>query len=287
MSIASEVTRIVNIRKRIATKLASWGLVSSSTATLQECKDGLDQIDGTKYLTNTNVTDVKLYKYVQIKDDNLKADNIKKNVTVLGIKGTYDTTTPSIAFDSTLNIVYGTADDVNNIVYTPASGKNAFPAITFSLAPNDTCALIDRNIKKDVSILGVRGTYDITTMRAAHNHSNPGSLSYDHKTLVCDLFHVDDDTLVSPTEIKTEGIQMGWLFMATNPWHPPGFAKCYVIRADFGISKTTNMPYMTIDVMHRTFWGADKLYRLEVNNSEPYKIKYYVDNFGNNRAHLE
>lgn len=45
---------------------------------------------GTKYITTTDVVDVRTYAKAQVKDENLKPENIKKGVTILGIEGTYE-----------------------------------------------------------------------------------------------------------------------------------------------------------------------------------------------------
>ena len=43
---------------------------------------------GTKNITDTSLTDVSLFQYAQVSDGNLVAENIKKDVSILGITGT-------------------------------------------------------------------------------------------------------------------------------------------------------------------------------------------------------
>ena len=46
MSMSSEITRITSLRNRIRTKLISLGVISDSSADLEDCADGVDSITG-------------------------------------------------------------------------------------------------------------------------------------------------------------------------------------------------------------------------------------------------
>ena len=296
MSIASEIIRIGQLRNRMASKLWELGIADTSTLTLQQCKEFVDAMGGTQLLTSTSLTNVARYKYAQISDPNLTADNIKKKTTILGVAGLYNNQIPTTQLDSTCNIVYGVKDPPPSVYY-PASGKHAFPAIAFT-KPADSCAnmtLRPENIKEGVSILGVNGTYQYTTMKAGHrgafNSSSEGNyvgVSTDQKSITWALLYVTGgvDPPIPPTDITTDTVQQGWVFITTNPWHAPDFSGYYVIRADFGISKYTGNPYMTVDVLHRTWIGADKIYRLLVDKPNPYRIEYHVDNDNVYRSYL-
>lgn len=50
---------------------------------------------GKKTITGTAEVDVSEYATAQVVDSNLKAGNIKKDVTILGVTGTYEPEAPS------------------------------------------------------------------------------------------------------------------------------------------------------------------------------------------------
>lgn len=52
-------------------------------------RNNLVKPTGTQNITNTTKVDVSSKQYAQVVDTNLKAENIKKDVSVLGITGTY------------------------------------------------------------------------------------------------------------------------------------------------------------------------------------------------------
>lgn len=61
---------------------------------------------GTINITDTSLTDVAQYRYAQVSDENLTADNIKKDVEILGVTGTYEGTSLK---QITITIVNNTA----------------------------------------------------------------------------------------------------------------------------------------------------------------------------------
>ena len=92
---------------------------------------------GTKYITNTNVQDVKNYAYAEIEDANLVANNIKKDVTILGVTGSFEGESGSgvwnevvvgsgnytvwVIFDGQNNLMHATATitfETDNKTYT-------------------------------------------------------------------------------------------------------------------------------------------------------------------------
>ena len=132
---------------------------------------------GTKNITDTSLTDVSLYQYAQVSDGNLVAENIKKDVSILGITGTLEATTP---VSGTLQITSNGTFDVSDKQYAevnvaarlsnpktvtpsassqtvlPDQGDDGLSQVTVSGDSN----LVAGNIKKDVSIFGVTGTLE-------------------------------------------------------------------------------------------------------------------------------
>ena len=132
---------------------------------------------GTKNITDTSLTDVSLYQYAQVSDGNLVAGNIKKGVSILGITGTLEATTP---VSGTLQITSNGTFDVSDKQYAevnvaarlsnpktvtpsavsqtvlPDQGDDGLSQVTVSGDSN----LVAGNIKKDVSIFGVTGTLE-------------------------------------------------------------------------------------------------------------------------------
>lgn len=306
MSIANQISRIKQLRNTMASKL--WELritedtdTDTSTLTLQECKDVIDTMGGTLLLDTTDTTNVAKYKYVQVNDPNLTADNIKKDVSILGVLGTYDNSTPVIQLDSTLNIVYGLREPPEDI-YNPATGKNGFPAITFA-KPADGCTnmtLRPENIKKDVSILGIRGTYCYNTMNFAYSDGfNPEAegnvgISNDGKIITWALYDLNNNYIHS-TNIATDNIQAGRIIPNYSFFNLATLGY-FIISAKFGVHRYFDYDYnkfiyskfMYIDVVHKTIpaIGEDKIYRLEVVGNNLYEIIYQIDNNNHYRAYL-
>ena len=132
---------------------------------------------GTTNITDTSLTDVSLFQYAQVSDGNLVAENIKKDVSILGITGTLEATTP---VSGTLQITSNGTFDVSDKQYAevnvaarlsnpktvtpkatsqtvlPDQGDDGLSQVTVSGDSN----LVAGNIKKDVSIFGVTGTLE-------------------------------------------------------------------------------------------------------------------------------
>lgn len=82
--------------------------------------EGYIKPEGTKDITNTEEIDVYNYAKAQIKDDNLKAENIAEGVNVLGIEGTFkggaDTSDATITPDKVLKDEIGYGKDGEKVV---------------------------------------------------------------------------------------------------------------------------------------------------------------------------
>lgn len=92
-------------------------------------------------ITDTSSTDVTNYATAQVVDTNLTAENIKSGVNILGVSGSL---TPGITPTGNINITDTNSTDVTNYATAQVVDAN----------------LTAGNIKKDVAILGVTGSYE-------------------------------------------------------------------------------------------------------------------------------
>lgn len=93
-------------------------------------------------------------------DSNIRPENIKKNVTILGVRGTYDNYVPPVT--TVLNAIPRTSAQT----LTPPSGVDGYNTVNIEAVT----AAIDNNIrpeniKRDIEILGVIGTYRIENLQ--------------------------------------------------------------------------------------------------------------------------
>ena len=94
-------------------------------------------------------------------DSNIKPENIKKDVSILGVRGTYDNYKPAVTED--LSVTPTTSQQVFN----PSSGVDGFKKVTVSAVTSDIDSNIKpSNIKRGVSILGVDGAYVIENLQS-------------------------------------------------------------------------------------------------------------------------
>ena len=82
-----------------------------SPATMaQKITDDLVKPSGTLQIKNAQQVDVSNYQYAKVTDANLTAENIKKDVTILGVTGTHEgASTPSLQSKSVTYTANGTA----------------------------------------------------------------------------------------------------------------------------------------------------------------------------------
>lgn len=293
MSIADQITRIKQLRNNIASKL--WELritegteTDTSTLTLQECKDVIDTMGGTLLLDTTNLTNVAKYKYVQVNDPNLAAYNIKKDVSILGIRGLYDNSAPVPVYDSTCNIIYGIKEPPED-VYNPAAGTGAFPAITFA-KPADGCTnmtLRPENIKSGKRILGVNGIYNYNTMNIAYSNgfepSTEGNfVGVNGSTVIWALYDLNNN-YIPPNKIATNNIQIGKIVLSDTSLNFTNLSKGtdYIMSIDF-----KKQYGLQLELCRKSLSNNIKKYSVVASNSY-YKIVYYYDNNNQRRAYFQ
>lgn len=89
-------------------------------------------------------------------DPNILAENIKKNIEILGVTGNYEGILPNYQQSKTIEPSGAGDVTVNPDVGYDALLKVIVKAVTASIDPN----IIPKNIRKDVSILGITGTLE-------------------------------------------------------------------------------------------------------------------------------
>lgn len=168
MSIASKLTTLNTITNNIKHKLRSWNLMPTPSAGspdpygLEDCSTILDQISGTKTISNTLPVDVigSKKRYAQVSDPNLSPENIVSGKTILGITGTGGGT-PSHLNTDLLTINYGTADSIDKTTMAYEVNLDYFTGVKLEIYPNSNPdkTLKPENIKYGTTILGVEGKY--------------------------------------------------------------------------------------------------------------------------------
>lgn len=166
---------------KIVTKEASGG---------EDVVFGNVEPSGKLEITDTQEKNVTEYAYAQVVDDNLAPENIKKNVTILGIVGTHETPTQS----KTLTLGANAPQTVN-----PDSGK-ALSSVPVVL---DTSVIKAENIKKNVQMLGIVGTHEggttptliekTITQNGTYNASSDNADGYNQVTVAIPTY---DGTVV-------------------------------------------------------------------------------------------
>lgn len=231
MSIASQITRITNLRNNIKAKLIRLGLLQESVGPeptrsitvgddLAACNTAIQSINETTpcWITDTQQTNVAEYKYAQVRDSDLIQSNIKDGVTILGVTGTYQGSGGTQMDVGDGYYVYGGSGLPQSIrasspIYnpdgsTPYSGSSydGFSVVTPVLDPNAT--LIASNIKNGVTIEGVMGTYPYSEALEIRLGSSPDlSSSSETYTPSSGDFYDEvtvsiDSTVIKPANIK-------------------------------------------------------------------------------------
>lgn len=125
--------------------------------------------EGKKAITNTDEVNVALYATAQVEDEQLKAENIRKNRTILGIEGTFEGVSPSGTIDIDANGTYDVTDYASAVVDVPQppapSGKKLITTTeetdvaSYATAQVTDENLLPENIVDGKTILGVEGTF--------------------------------------------------------------------------------------------------------------------------------
>ena len=167
MTIKYQIERLTNLRNSLRDKLRGMSLVGAS-ADLEDCVNALNGVTVHGYtfssITDANVdyTIPKGYypsgSIVGVRDNNLKAENIKPGVSILGVKSTMPTATLAIS-ELTIDSSSGTVTAIARITGEGYAPQGLFDTGIKFLSVADT-DLKPENIKKGVTIFGVTGTYD-------------------------------------------------------------------------------------------------------------------------------
>jgi hypothetical protein len=125
--------------------------------------------EGDVKITTTDPVDVTTYATATVYDTNLKAENIKYNTSILGIRGSYTSDATASASDLIENKtayvdgkkITGTIKKKSSEVFTPTTTNQTISSGVY-LSGTQTIKgdanLIPENIAKDVTIFGVTGT---------------------------------------------------------------------------------------------------------------------------------
>lgn len=159
-------------------------------------------------------------------DSNLVANNIRLGTTIFGVEGNLEADKP----DQTKTVT----PTIEEQVITPDTGYELASVTVAAVTSDIDSNIVAENIKKDVSILGVKGTYE---------GSGGGSSDYNVKLVPTDGRITDYITEIS-TQLDTSNVtNMSYLFSGcTNLTTIPLL----------DTSKVTNMQYMFDDCINLT-----------------------------------
>lgn len=159
MSIATKLQTLLTLKNRIERKLDILGILPQGDEGLSDCADAIDDMGGTKIITNTQTTDVAINQYAQVQDSNLVPGNIVSGVSILGVTGTASVTPPSAQLEQGF-FEYGGARAPSTLY--PGSGYDGFSQVVPILI-DASPKLAPKNIRNGVTIMGVTGNYETPT----------------------------------------------------------------------------------------------------------------------------
>ena len=237
---------------------------ASGGFSLSDCRDAINSMGGDATLSDRTRMNVAAKKRVRAYDANLIASNIKKDVSILGVTGSYGgsgSTQPPQPYVWT----YGTATAPS----TTASGS--YSQLTPAIAPGNSLTLRPENIRTDVDIMGVIGVYDFMHMCGLHN---PGSASATRYSV--SLYYLPQCPDSGYDTITERDIQIGWLTstgkhdISSDDYFASDVK--YIVGARFGKNPyDNNAMFLVLDTLSRHFSSANNFW-------ETIYERYYVNN---------
>ncbi len=303
MSLYNEIFRIKNLRYAIRDKLISMGLLEEPVIyepgqeeriiygeDLQACKDAIYSIDGSINITTTKRINVSNKKTAKIIDSNLKPGNIRKNVTILGVTGTFQGTNSSLPLYPKYWI-YDTSVAPPSIEIPP-SDYDGYDIVQTGKINGDQ-VLVENNIVKRKKIMGVDGQYDANMMPHfdGNSHSfwsewNPKTQQYDvyhysligNKNIVFRLenYNINDNRIILNGTIHRRN---GWTnhFNNRDSWSPPDNNYYYIYKIYFGEKIYDNNNFLSMDVYKRNDDNKNFYYHVRMVDNTPYSVTQWTD----------
>lgn len=180
---------------------------------LEDCRDAINNMGGDITVNRKTKVNVAAKKRAMAYDANLVASNIRKNVSILGVTGTYggSGTNPNL---KVCEWTYGTAAAPTTIgAPSDASGWSKVHPV---LATGSSLTLIPENIRKDIDIMGVIGNFSFLNMSGAHNPTYCSK----SQTLTITLGILPYAPATGFDTLTTDDIQIGWVNLLGDAQYP-------------------------------------------------------------------
>lgn len=292
MNLYNEIFRIKELRYAIRDKLISMGLLEASAiyepgqqeraisgGDLEACKNAIYLISGNQNIINNNRYNVNNKKTVKIVDNNLKNYNIRKNVTILGVTGTFEGTNQVLPLDTpTWN--YDTSAAPTTII--PSSSYNGFEKVYTSIGFQDV--LKEEYIVKGKKIMGVDGNYNYSKMPQYYGNSYY-SENNNHHSLIFNtdiLFPIKNvlskENILEGFVYRYTGTSLIYPFaFKTERWSVPDTSFYYIYNMKFGKNiYDNNNKFLSMDVYKKNNADETIYYHIRVFNDTPYYSYNYT-----------